>query len=193
MGAIAIAPRRFVPALPGAPKPDWPRIWRGVLEDPLLLARLLRKRVVLGRGSYGVVYRLAGAAVKIGCVDEAEAERQEWVHEHFRRALPVWAFREDVTLPRVVTREVCPIHGDGGLAEHWSCHCGEPMGVLVMPLARPADEAWSDPRVWETVETVKQALLDQFDFPWDDALHNLLRYQRRIVLADFGERNDEYW
>lgn len=189
----ALTLRRPFPALPAAPRPDWPRIWRGVLEDPPLLARLLRKRVRLGRGSYGVVYRLAGAAVKIGCIAEAEAERQAWVHERFRRALPVWAYKPCIDLPKVVTREVCPIHGDEKLVEYWSCHCGEPMDVLVMPLAWPADEAWSDPRVRETIETVKQALLDQFDFPWDDAPRNLLRYQRRILLADFGERSDNYW
>jgi len=34
-------------ALPAVPRPDWPRIWRSTLEDPQLLARLLRKRAYL--------------------------------------------------------------------------------------------------------------------------------------------------
>jgi len=193
MVAPALTLFRSLPALPAVPRPDWPRIWRGTLEDPKLLARLLRKRAYLGNGAYGVVYRVAGAALKIGFVEEAEVERQEWVRERFKRALPVWAYKKAVDLPKIITREACPIHGAGMDAKSFSCHCNEPMDILVMPLAWPAGEAWEDPRVRATINFVKAALWDKLCFSWDDAPRNLLRYQSRIMLADFGDYDVEYW
>jgi len=46
--------------------------WSGTLDDPRTLASSLRKRKLLGYGAFGVVYEVAGAAIKIGCVDENE-------------------------------------------------------------------------------------------------------------------------
>jgi hypothetical protein len=179
--------------MPVVPRPDWPRIWRGTLEDPKLLARLLRKRAYLGNGSYGVVYRVAGAAMKIGYIEEAEAERQAWVHERFKRALPVWAYKKCVDLPKVVTRDACPVHGAGMDEESFSCHCNEPMDIMVMPLAWPAAEAWQDPRVRRTIKNVMAALYVEFDFLWDEAARNLLRWNGRVLMSDFGETDADYW
>ena len=78
-------------------------------------------------------------------------------------------------------------------AKSFSCHCNEPMDILVMPLAWPAGEAWEDPRVRVTINFVKAALWDKLCFSWDDAPRNLLRYQSRIMLADFGDYDVEYW
>ena len=193
MVAPALTLTRPFPILPAIPRPDWRRIWSDTLEDPKLLARLLRKRAYLGNGAYGVVYRVAGAAMKIGYIDEGEVERQEWVHERFKRALPVWAYKKAVDLPKVVTRQACPVHGAGMDEESFSCHCNEPMDIMVMPLAWPAAEAWKDPRVRQTIKKVQEALYDEFDFVWDAAARNLLRWNGRVCLADFGEEDVDYW
>lgn len=184
-----------LPALPSAPLPDWPAIWRAVLDDDAHLTRMLRKRSILGHGTYGVVYEVAGAAVKIGHIDEEEAKIQEWVGESFPgRALPVWAYRARVKMPCVITRQICPLHGFSELdEENWSCHCGEPMDILVMPVAKPAPEAWSDPRVRHLVDEITQALWTDCEFIWDAAPRNLLRYRNHIVLADFGWDDVEGW
>jgi hypothetical protein len=193
MVAPALTLTRPFPTLPAVHRTDWPAIWRGILEDNHLLRRLLRKREYLGSGSYGVVYEIAGAAVKIGCVEEAEVERQEWVHERFRRALPVWAFKNAVDLPRRVTREACPAHGYVDMGEDGNCHCGEAMAILVMPLAVPAREAWKDKRVQATLKDISGALWLEFQFVWDGRPRNLLRWNGRIVMADFGDENVDYW
>jgi len=183
-----VAPALPFPALPSAPRPDWPAIWRAVLEDDAHLTRMLRKRSILGYGTYGVVYEVAGAAAKIGHIEEEEVKIQEWVGELFPgRALPVWAYRSNVRVPRVITRQICPIHGFSGLdEENWSCHCGETMDILVMPVAKPAPEAWDDPRVRRVVDEIALALAADCEFIWDAAPRNLLRHRNRIVLADFG-------
>ncbi|MCJ7433840.1 MAG: hypothetical protein MUO77_10170, partial [Anaerolineales bacterium] len=85
--------------------------WSAVLNDPSALAGLLRKRKLLGYGAFGVVYEISGAAIKIGCVDDNEPVIQQWVYETQARALPVWAYNPEVSLPRVVSHEVCPQHG----------------------------------------------------------------------------------
>ena len=63
--------------------------WSIVLNDPRALASLLRKRKLLGYGAFGVVYKVAGAAIKIGCVDDNEPIIQQWVYEIHMLALPV--------------------------------------------------------------------------------------------------------
>jgi len=72
--------------------PAPPINWNAILDNPRTLAGLLRKRKLIGYGAFGVVYEVAGAAVKIGCVDENEPIIQQWVYETHARALPVWAY-----------------------------------------------------------------------------------------------------
>ena len=85
--------------------------WQTVISDPKAFAKLLRKRQLIAYGAYGAVYEASGAAIKIGCIGESEPAIQQWVYEHYQRALPVWAFSQGVALPKAVTHEVCPRHG----------------------------------------------------------------------------------
>ncbi len=196
MVAPVLTLTRPFPVLPAVPRPDWPRIWRGILEDPKSLTRMLQKRAILGYGTYGVVHEIAGAAVKIGHIDKEEVKIQEWVAERFPgRALPIWAYAPRVSVPRVITRQICPIHGFSEMdEENFSCHCGELMDILVMPVAKPVPiKAWKDQRVRRVVDAISTALLTECDFYWDATPRNLLYYQNRIVLADFGWEDVEGW
>ena len=167
--------------------------WHSILHDDASLHYVLRKREWLGQGTYGVVYRVGDVAFKIGCIEEAEVERQAWVHMTFRRALPVLAFRQSVELPHAITRQVCPIHGPLGLdRESWNCHCSEPMDILVMPLAETADRK-TYLRVRRMIDEIKDALAVEFEFSWDDAARNLLRFRGRVILADFGWDTVDGW
>ena len=174
--------------------------WSGTLDDPRTLASLLRKRKLLGYGAFGVVHEVAGAAVKIGCVDENEPIIQQWVHETHARALPVWAYRQEVILPRAVTREVCPRHGypsDLWTPTSVNCHCGEALAVLVMPIAETPDmlllENSEAEQIWQTVY---DAVLDKFSVSLDLHWRNMISLQGRLLVCDFGDTNSklvEFW
>ncbi len=174
--------------------------WNAILDNPRTLAGLLRKRKLLGYGAFGVVYEVAGAAVKIGCVDENEPIIQQWVYETHARALPVWAYKLEVILPRIVTHEVCPRHGY--LSNLWtptsvSCHCGEALAALVMPIAETPDrlllEKSEAQQIWQTVY---DAVLDKFSVSLDLHWRNMISLQDRLLVCDFGDINNqmvEFW
>ena len=171
-----------------------------ILDNPHTLAGLLRKRKLLGYGAFGVVYEVAGAAVKIGCVDENEPIIQQWVYETRARALPVWAYKLEVILPRIVTHEVCPRHGY--LSNLWtptsvSCHCGEDLAALVMPVAEAPDrlllEKSEAQQIWQMVY---DAVLDKFNVSLDLHWRNMISLQDRLLVCDFGDINNqmvEFW
>jgi hypothetical protein len=173
--------------------------WTVLLNNPRTLAGLLRKRKLLGYGAFGVVYDVSGAAVKISCIGEREAIIQQWVHEHYRRALSVWAFGSDIFLPKVVTREVCPRHGY--LSELWSpasvmCHCNEPMSALVMPIAERADQRGVDGDGEGIGDQIYQAVFEKFGVCLDVHKGNFLEFRGRLMVCDFGDTNDkvvDYW
>jgi hypothetical protein len=171
--------------------------WSVILNDPHALASLLRKRKQLGYGAFGVVYEVAGAAVKIGCVDDNEPIIQQWVYETHARALPVWAYQQEVILPRAVTREVCPRHGYP--SNLWTptsvnCHCGEMLAALVMPVAETPDmlllENSEAEQIWQTVY---DAVLDKFGVSLDLHWRNMisLAARDRLLVCDFGDTNSK--
>ncbi len=180
--------------------PAPPINWNAILDNPRTLAGLLRKRKLLGYGAFGVVYEVAGAAVKIGCVDENEPTIQQWVYETHAYALPVWAYKLEVILPRIVTHEVCPRHGY--LSNLWtptsvSCHCGEALAALVMPVAEAPDrlllEKSEAQQIWQTVY---DAVLDKFSVSLDLHWRNMICLQDRLLVCDFGDINNqmvEFW
>jgi len=182
----------FVPA----PSVDW----NAILDNPRALAGLLRKRSLLGYGAFGVVYEVSGAAIKIGCVDDSEPLIQQWVYETLARALPVWAYRQEVILPRIVTREICPRHGY--LSNLWiptsvNCHCGEALAALVMPVAETPDmlllEKSEAEQIWQTVY---DAVLDKFSVSLDLHWRNMISLQDNLLVCDFGDTNNklvEFW
>jgi hypothetical protein len=166
--------------------------WSVILNDPHVLAGLLRKRKLLGYGAFGVVYEVAGAAIKIGCISESEPAIQQWVYEQYERALPVWAFGLDILLPKVVTREVCPHHGY--LSSLWlrssvMCHCNEPMSVLIMPIAERADQCDVDGDGDETANQIYQAVFEKFGVCLDVHKGNFLEFKGRLMVCDFGDTN----
>jgi len=180
--------------------PAPPIDWNAILSNPHTLAGLLRKRSLLGYGAFGVVYEVAGAAVKIGCVDENEPIIQQWVYETHARALPVWAYKLEMILPHIVTHEVCPRHGY--LSNLWtptsvSCHCGEALAALVMPIAETPDrlllEKSEAQQIWQTVY---DAVLDKFSVSLDLHWRNMISLQDRLLVCDFGDINCqlvEFW
>ena len=139
------------------------------------------------------MYEIHGAAVKIGCVLPEETVIQQWVHKTYQRALPVWAYVEEMPLPRAITREVCPEHDPldscaKGLAR---CHCGETMAVMVMPLAAPVENI-SARQYERVIAPIEKALQKEFDFWWENAPRHLMRWDRRIVMSDFG-MEEKHW
>jgi hypothetical protein len=186
----------FAPAL-SIPAP--PLDWNAILNNPSALARLLRKREVLGFGAFGVVYEVEGAAVKIGCVDGNEPIIQQWVHETLGLALPVWAGQQEVILPRVVTREVCPRHGypsDLWTPTSVNCHCGESLAALVMPVAVSPDLLDVADHGDDIFETVYNAVHDKFGVCLDVHQRNMLSLEGRLLVCDFGDVNSrsvELW
>ena len=169
--------------------------WNATLNDSRTLASLLRKRKLLGYGAFGVVYEVSGAAVKIGCVDDNEPIIQQWVYETHARALPVWAYQQEVILPRVVTREVCPRHGY--LSNLWTptsvnCHCGEALAALVMPVAETPDmlllEKSEAEQIWQTVY---DAVSNKFSVSLDLHWRNMISLQDRLLVCDFGDTNSK--
>ncbi len=169
-------------------------IWSNALKKPDVLAMLLRGRQLIGHGAYAVIYRLSGMAVKIGSIPAEEVERQVWVHRYFNRALPVLAYASQVKLPAEVAREACPIHGCTGDDEKaWSCHCRDPMDVMVMPLAKPAPVSWFEREVRGMAREVSKALFEQFHFFWEDKPSHVMKHHGRYVLVDFGEEEMAGW
>ena len=171
--------------------------WQDILYNSIVLARLLRKRRLIGYGAFGVVYKLDGAAIKIGCISETEPVIQQWVYQQYERALPVWAFGLDIPLPKIVTREVCPHHGY--LSKLWSrssvmCHCNEPMSVLVMPIAEHAIQPKVDDH--KISDQIYQAVFEKFGVSLDVHKGNFLEFKGRLMVCDFGDTNDkavDYW
>ena len=165
---------------------DWPE----VITDPAQFAKLLRQRKLVSYGGFGVVYEVDGAAIKIGCIAEDEAQVQQWAYETYESALPVWAYSHDVELPKAVTSEVCPHHGY--LANRWDrdsveCHCGDRLGVLVMPLGQDAYPEHSQDEGVELGERISQALEEKFGVGFDERLCNHLSFCGRLMLCDFGD------
>jgi len=175
--------------------PAPPVDWNTTLNDSRTLASLLRKRKLLGYGAFGVVYEVSGAAVKIGCVDDNEPIIQQWVYETHARALPVWAYQQEVILPRTVTREVCPRHGY--LSDLWTptsinCHCGEALAAMVMPVAETPDmlhlEKSEAEQIWQTVY---DAVFNKFNVSLDLHWRNMISLQDRLLVCDFGDTNSK--
>lgn len=172
-----------------------PGEWQSIFQNPVRLRSLLRKRKYLGNGTYGCVYAVAGYAVKIGCVDQTERDIQAWVHEKYGRALPVIAYCDNLNIPLVVTREICPVHGYPGfsLGDGWGCHCGESMSALVMPLAEDGFPAWKSPFVRRMYEKIADAVEQEFGFSIDIRKWNLLKWNGKIVVCDFGDPQVDWW
>ena len=181
-------------AIPSAVEPDWPGIWKRILADEKLFKKMLHQRKRLGRGTFGAVYEINGAAVKIGCVLPEEAVIQQWVHETYQRALPVWAYVEEMPLPRAITREVCPEHDplDSSAKGLALCHCGETMGVLVMPLAARVGEDILA-QYGEGHRTDRESLAERVRFLVGGCSRHLLRWNGQIVMSDFGDAEEKYW
>ena len=174
--------------------PAPPVDWSAVLSDPHSLASLLRKRKLLGYGAFGVVYEVSDAAIKIGCVDDNEPLIQRWVYETHARALPVWAHQKEVSLPRAVTYEVCPRHGYP--SELWSpssisCHCGESLAALVMPVAEIPDIQTLVDDGESIFQTVYDAVYSKFGVSLDLHSRNMLSLQGRLLVCDFGDTNSK--
>ena len=168
--------------------------WSIVLNDPRALASLLRKRKLLGYGAFGVVYEVAGAAVKIGCVDDNEPIIQQWVYETHALALPVWAHKLDAILPRTVTREVCPRHGypsDLWTPTSVNCHCGEALAILVMPVAETPDMLALVDDGEPIFQTVYDAVYNKFCVSLDLHSRNMISLQGRLLVCDFGDVNSK--
>ena len=175
--------------------------WNSTLDDSHTLAGLLRKRKLLGYGAFGVVYEVAGAAIKIGCVDENEPIIQQWVYETHARALPVWAYKLEAILPRAVTREVCPRHGYP--SNLWTptsvnCHCGEALAALVMPVAETPDMLEVADNGDAIFQIVYDAVYNKFGVSLDIHQRNMLSHatQGRLLVCDFGDVNSklvEFW
>ena len=169
--------------------------WQDILSAPSKFARLLRKRRIIGYGAFGVLYKVDGAAIKIGCIGESEPTIQHWVYEQHQRALPVWAFSLDVPLPKTVTCEVCPHHGY--LSNLWSrssvmCHCNEPLAVLVMPIAERANQGDGE----GISNQIYEAVFEKFGVCLDIHKGNFLNFRGRLMLCDFGDTSDkvaDYW
>ena len=171
---------------------DPSRDWKAVLKDEKVLAGFLRKRRLINFGAFGVVYRIEDAAIKIGCISDTEAEIQQWVCNQFGRTLPVWASDLNVSLPHVVTHEVCPKHGFP--SELWTptsicCHCGEPMGVIVMPIGKQADQDNVENENFSIA--IGDAVYQTFRLPLDLGPNNFLEYKERLVMCDFGDTNNK--
>ena len=181
-------------AIPSAVNPDWPGIWQRILADEKLFRKMLRERKRLGRGTFGAVYEINGAAIKIGCVRPEEARIQKWVYETYQRALPVWAYVEEMPLPRAVTREVCPEHDplDSCAKGFALCHCSETMAVMVMPLAAPVENI-STRQYERVIAPIEKALETKFDFWWEDFSRHLMHWDGQIVMSDFGDAEEKYW
>ena len=174
--------------------PAPPLDWNVVLNDPRALAGLLRKRKLLGYGAFGVVYEVAGAAIKIGCVDENEPIIQQWVYETHALALPVWAYKLEAILPRTVTREVCPRHGypsDLWTPTSVNCHCGEALATLVMPIAETPDMLMLIDDGEPIFQTVYNAVYNKFDVSLDLHSRNMISLQGRLLVCDFGDVNSK--
>lgn len=173
-----------------------PRVdWSAILNDSQALASLLRKRKLLGYGAFGVVYEVPGAAIKIGCVDDNEPIIQQWVYETQARALPVWATKQKVSLPHVVSHEVCPRHGypsDLWTPSSVSCHCGEALAALVMPVADFPDmltlEGVDADHIWRTVY---DAVYNKFGVSLDLHWRNMISLQGKLLVCDFGDTNSK--
>jgi hypothetical protein len=191
--AHVFAPPRYIPRCQSEPA----RRWRLILKNPNQAVALFRKRRVIGYGAFGVVYQVGDAAIKIGCIGESEPVIQHWVHTHHQRALPVWAFHPDVSLPKVVRREVCPRHGYP--SNLWTpssvnCHCGESLPALVMPLAERADQRAVAEENFS--EGIFEAVAKKFGVCLDIHKGNFLEFKGRLILCDFGDTNDplaDYW
>jgi hypothetical protein len=168
--------------------------WNAVLDDSHALASLLRKRKLLGYGAFGVVYEVAGVAVKIGCVDENEPIIQQWVYETHALALPVWAYQQKVILPRVVTREVCPRHGypsDLWTPTSVNCHCSEALAALVIPVAETPDMLALVDDGEPIFQTVYDAVYNKFGVSLDLHSRNMISLQGRLLVCDFGDVNSK--
>ena len=168
--------------------------WNATLNDSHTLAGLLRKRKLLGYGAFGVVYEVSGAAVKIGCVDENEPIIQQWVYKTHARALPVWAYQQEVILPRAVTREVCPRHGypsDLWTPTSVDCHCGEALAILVMPVAETPDMLEVVDDGDSIFQTVYDAVYNKFNVSLDLHWRNMISLQDRLLVCDFGDTNSK--
>lgn len=191
--SLVFTPPRFIPRGRSAPAQKWQEI----LADHKRLAGFLRKRRLVGYGAFGAVYQVGDAAIKIGCIGESEPAIQQWVHEHHQRALPVWAFCQDVSLPKTVTREVCPRHGFP--SNLWTpssvnCHCGESLPVMVMPLAERADQRAVENENFS--EGIFEAVAKKFGVCLDIHKGNFLEFNGKLILCDFGDTNDQladYW
>jgi hypothetical protein len=186
-------PPRFIPRERSASA----REWQELLANPAQLSSLLCKRQLVGYGAFGAVYQVGDAAIKIGCIGESEPAIQQWVHRRFRRALPVWAFRPDINLPKTVTREVCPRHGFP--SNLWTpssvnCHCGDSLPVMVMPLAERADQRDVDAEDFS--EGIFEAVVKKFSVCLDIHKGNFLEFNGKLILCDFGDTSDpvaDYW
>jgi hypothetical protein len=169
--------------------------WDEIIRNPQLLASVLRKRKLINFGSFGVIYQLGDVALKIGCVHDLEAEIQAYLSER-GLALPVLAACEQTLPPRVVRREVCPVHGlsrDLWEKEGVLCHCDDTLGILVMPLAEAADQDRVASEGAAIDEQVDVLVWDKFGLYSERSPANFVEYQGRLLACDFGIPDFDYW
>ncbi len=147
------------------------------------------RRTVIGGGGFALVYRVTPEVVaKVGDIQPAEAEAQQ----HFARqglALPVLDYQEEVELPIEVSREACPVHGkrvDILPEEGYVCTCGQPVAVLLMPLADDLDGV-SQEELQTFMMGFSRDNEEQLGLYWDARPRNVARYAGRLVALDFGE------
>ena len=144
----------------------------------------------MGGGGFALVYRVApGVAAKAGQVEPAEVEAQR----HFAGrglALPVFDYQEQVELPPADGREVCPVHGlrvDILPEEGYTCTCGSPQAVLLMPAANDDLDDLDQAELAAFLSDFAQRCEQELGLQWDSRALNVARYQGRLVALDFGE------
>jgi hypothetical protein len=169
--------------------------WNEILRNPQLLASVLRKRRLINFGSFGVIYQVGDVVLKIGCVYEREAQIQSYLSER-GLALPVLAACKQTLPPRVVRREVCPVHGLSRAMwnrEGVICHCDDTLGILVMPLAEAADQDRVESEGAAINEQVDVLVLDKFGLYTERSPANFVEYQGKLLACDFGIPDFDYW
>jgi hypothetical protein len=126
---------------------------------------------------------------KVGQIEPSEVEAQR----HFAGqglALPVFDYQQQVELPPAVGREVCPVHGlrvDILPEEGYTCTCGTPQAVLLMPAADDDLDGVDQAELAAFLSDFAQRCEQEVGLRWDSRALNVARYQGRLVALDFGE------
>lgn len=152
-----------------------------------------KQRNILDGGGYALVYEVApGVVAKVGDIKPNEAWLQQYYAEK-KQALPVLDYQLEVALPAEVNKECCPLHGlrrEILPEQGYSCTCGKPQAVLLMPKAELPEDLKSE-EVRAFMMGFSKDCEQEFGFYWDARPKNVARYEGRWVALDFGEEFEE--